>query len=120
MLGDAYLLAGVRALLGPARAAVLPATLHIGWLDSDGDLIAMSGRTVSAAAFTAVGSVMVNSAALDAGEAEAGWTIAAVGLFDAATGGSLVLSADLALPMAPTAGAALSIAPGALRFQVTA
>lgn len=118
MIGEAWRSRAVQALLGPARSSLVPSRLHVGWLDSEGDLIAMSGTSVLSAAFEASGDGVVNTTSIDAGVAGSGWVIAGVGLFDAPSGGDVVLSASTSGPVEPDEGAPLSIAAGALAFTV--
>lgn len=118
-LGPAWRSRAVQCLLGPDRSALAPAVLWVGWLDEAGDLVAMSGTSVPASAFVAAGDGVTNAAALDCGAAGAGWTIAGVGLFDAASGGELVVSAAHADPVSPAQGASLGYAAGALTFTAS-
>ena len=118
MIGPAYASRAVQAVLGPYRSQLIPATLHIGWLDDSGDLIAMSGTSITHDTFGPSGNGVANIAAIDAGVAGDGWTIHAVGLFDTPTGGDLVASADLPAPVSPTEGGPLVFGPGGLTFEV--
>lgn len=117
MIGALWRSRAVQAVLGPSRSALVPAVLWTGWLDSDGDLIAMTGLSVTHTAFGPSGDGVTNTTAIDCGVAEAGWEIAALGLFDAAAG-ALIVSADLGTPVTTTDGQELTIAPGALTFAV--
>lgn len=118
MIGEAYRSIAAQAVLGPSRSQLVPAVLHLGWLDNTGALIAMSGATVSHDAFGPVEHGVSNIVTLDAGVAGDGWDIAAVALFDAASSGQLVASADLAEPVSPPEGSALTIPAGSLSFIV--
>ena len=118
MLGESYTTKAVRAVLGPARSSLFPSRLHIGWLDSEGDLIAMSGMSVSSSAFTEIGGGVANTSAVDAGVAGTSWTIHGVGLYDAPSGGALVLAASTSAPVTPAAGDAIIIPAGGLVFTV--
>lgn len=119
MIGPTWRSRAVQAVLGPSRSPLVPAVLWTGWLDADGDLIAMTGLTVTHAVFGPAGDGVANTQAVDCGVAAAGWTIAAVGLFDAADG-DLIVSATLPSPVTPDEDDALTFAPGALTFQVPA
>ena len=119
MIGPTWRSRAVQAVLGPARSQLVPAVLWTGWLDSSGGLIAMTGLTVSHDAFGPAGDGVANTTAVDCGVAGAGWTIAAVGLFDAADG-DLIVSAALPAPVMPDEDEALMFEPGSLTFQVTA
>jgi len=117
MIGPTWRSRAVQAVLGPNRSQLIPARLWTGWLDADGDLIAMTGLYVTHAVFGPSGDGVANIAPIDGGVAEAGWVIAGVGLFDAAAG-SLIVSADLASPVTTTDGQELTIAVGALTFGI--
>jgi len=117
MIGSAYTSAAVQAVIGPGHSTEIPAVLWGGFLDGLGDLIAMTGLNVSHDAFTPITDGVANSASIDAGVAGTGWTIAAFALFDAATGGEVVASADIS-PYAPTDGEELTFAPGDLTFTI--
>ncbi|MCR6649699.1 MAG: hypothetical protein NVV70_16770 [Cellulomonas sp.] len=119
-VGTSYQAKAARAVVGPARSSLFPAILHIGWLDASGDLIAMSGRTVAQSAFAPVTGGVANVTTIDAGVAGSGWSIKGIGLFDAATGGELVLSAQSDTTVSPTSGQSLTIPAGALVFTVDA
>ncbi len=120
MIGSAYRSRAVQAVLGPSRSPLIPSVLWLGWLDEDGDLVAMSGTTVSHDVFAALDDGVTNVVAIDAGAAGAGWTIAGVGLFDAASGGDLVVSAVLDAPVSPDEDAPLTFEAGGLLFSVSA
>lgn len=119
-VGAAYRSKAAQAVLGPYRSSLIPATLWTGWLDATGALIAMTGMSVAHGAFGPVANGVANTAVIDSGVAGTGWTIHAVGLFDAATGGALVISADLPAPLSPTSGDPLAIDAGSLVFTVPA
>jgi hypothetical protein len=120
-VGNTYASRATQAVLGPARSTLIPGRLHVGWLDVDGDLIAMSGRSVPQSIFTPVTGGVANVSTIDAGVAGFDWpAIHAIGLYDAASDGALVLSADLTAPVTPVGGATLTVAAGKLVFQVTA
>ena len=117
MIGPAWRSRAVQAVLGPNRSPLVP-QLWSGWLDSDGALIAMTGLPVAHEAFGPSDDGVANTVLVDCGVAGAGWVIAGVGLFDAETGGSLVVSAQLSAPNTPAEGDELTFAPGALKFVV--
>lgn len=119
MIGPTWRSRAVQAVLGPSRSPLVPAILWTGWLDADGDLIAMTGLSVTHTAFGPSGDGVANIAPIDAGVAGTGWTIHAVGLFDAASGGNLIVSADLTTPASPDEDDPLVFAAGDLTFTVT-
>ncbi len=116
MIGPTWRSRAVQALIGPSRSQLVPATLWTGWLDASGDLIAMTGLSVAHTAFGPSGDGVANTAEVDCGVAGAGWTIAALGLFDAAADGALILSADLTTPATPDEGDPMLFEPGDLTF----
>ena len=122
MIGATWRSKATQALLGPDRSPLVPSTLWVGYLDSTGALIAMSGTTAAASGFEPLGDGVTNSGGLDCGASGTGWHIAAVGLFDAAAG-DLVVSAALVdeagtpTTVSPTAGDPISFAAGALVFH---
>lgn len=118
MIGASYASRAAQAVLGPYRSQLIPATLWVGWLDDTGDLIAMSGTSVPQDVFGPSGDGVANVTAIDAGVAGAGWTIHSVGLFDAPTGGDLVVSADLPAPVSPDEDDPLVFGAGGLTFEV--
>lgn len=119
MIGDSYRSAAVQAVLGPAHAEVIPAVLWLGWLDGDGDLIAMSGTSVLHDVWEPTDDGVTNTAVVDAGVAGTGWEIHKFAFFDAAEDGEPVLVSDeLDEPLTPDEGAALSFDVGALVAQV--
>ena len=117
MIGPTWRSRAAQALLGPNRSQLVPARLWSGWLDADGNLIAMTGLPVTHDAFGPSGDGVANTATVDCGVAGGGWSIAALGLFDAADG-DLVVSADLDAVYSPAEGESLTFAPGALTFVV--
>lgn len=117
MIGPTWRSRAVQAILGPARSQLVPAVLWTGWLDASGDVIAMTGLSVTHEAFGPSGDGVANITLIDCGVADAGWEISALGLFDAAAG-ALIVSADLASPVTTTDGQELTIAPGALTFVI--
>lgn len=117
-LGPAYRSIAARAFLGPNRSQLIPAELHIGWLDSTGALIAMSGMSVTHDVFGPTTDGVTNISTIDGGVAGTGWDIYGVGLFDAPTSGTLVISAALPAHRTPAAGDALSFGAAALLFTV--
>ncbi|QZN86874.1 hypothetical protein [Cellulomonas sp. C5510] len=119
MIGPTWRSRTVQALLGPNRSQLVPTVLWTGWLDASGDVIAMTGLSVRHEAFGPAGDGVANTQSVDCGVAGDGWTIAALGLFDAAAG-ALIVSADLPAPVTPDEGDPLVFEPGALTFQVPA
>ena len=119
MIGTTYRSLAAQAVLGPTHSDLIPSVLWSGWLDAAGTLIAMTGLSVDHAEFgpTAGGGV-TNLVLLDCGVAGVGWSISAFGLFDAATGGDLVVSADLAAVATPAEDDVLAFGWGMLAFQV--
>ena len=116
MIGAAWRSRAAQALLGPDRSALIPSTLWVGWLDATDTLVAMSGTSYPASAFTGFGDGVTTTQTLDGGVAGTGWAIKAVALYDAATSGSIVASASLPAPVTPTSGASLRFVAGALSF----
>lgn len=117
MIGPTYRSRAAQAVLGPYRSQLIPATLWVGWLDATGAVVGMSGVSVQHDVFGPAVDGVANTVALDCGTAGAGWTISAVGLFDAAAG-ALIASATLPAPVSPATGEQLFFAVGALLFQV--
>lgn len=117
MIGPTYQSIAAQAVLGPSHSALIPSVLWSGWLDATGTLVAMTGLTVSHDLFGPATGGVENTALVDCGVAGAGWTIAAVGLFESPVGG-LIVSADLPAPVSPTEGDPLVFEAGALVFQV--
>lgn len=118
MIGPAYRSLAVQAVLGPAHSQVIPDVLWTGWLDGAGDLVAMTGLTVSHDVFGPTADGVTNAVPIDCGLAGAGWTIAALGLFDAAAG-DLIASAAFAAPITPAEDDELVFAPTGLTFEVS-
>ena len=118
MIGTAYRLKAAQAVLGPAHSDLIPAVLWSGWLDAAGTLIAMTGLSVDHAEFGPTAGGVTNLVMLDCGVAGVGWEIAAFGLFDAATGGDLVVSANLSVVATPAEDDMLTFGWGMLVFQV--
>jgi len=117
MIGTTYRSKAAQAVLGPAHSDLIPVVLWSGWLNAAGTLIAMTGLSVAHAAFGPATDGVTNTAMLDCGVAGVGWSIAAVGLFDAADG-DLVVSAALPAVLTPAEGDPLLFAAGGLVFQV--
>lgn len=113
---DAFKAKRIAAVVGPAHSPLIPDALWIGWIDAAGNLVAMSSRTAPHAAFEVVGDTVTNTATIDAGVAPAApSTITAMGLFDAPTGGDLVVPLiPVTFSAAVAEGDALVFAPGAL------
>lgn len=107
----------VQALLGPDRSPLAPETLWLGWLDADGELIAMSGTSVPHEAFGATESGVENADPVDAGVAGSGWVIAAVGLFADPNGEELFVTATLDEPLEPDDEDELAFDVGGLAFD---
>lgn len=118
MIGTAYRSLAAQAVLGHAHSDLIPVVLWSGWLDAAGTLIAMTGLSVDHAAFGPATNGVTNTTTLDCGVAGVGWSIAALGLFDAAADGDLIVSADLATVATPAEDVALILGPGLLVFQV--
>lgn len=114
MIGATYQVKAVQSLLGSAHSPLIPSVLWSGWLDGAGALVAMTGLSHpnDDTVFAAVDTV-TNVTSLDLGVAGVGWSITALGFFDAAAG-VLVISADLGTPLTPTEGDPLVISPGSL------
>ena len=118
MIGTTYRSKAAQAVLGPAHSDLIPSVLWSGWLNAAGTLIAMTGLSVDHTAFGPATDGVTNTAVLDCGVAGAGWSISAVGLFDAAADGDLIVSADLAAVATPAEDDVLAFGPGLLVFQV--
>ena len=116
MIGPEYTSRSVQAVLGPYRSQLIPSVLWIGWLH-EGSLVDMAGTSVTHDVFGPSDAGVANTDTVDGGVAGAGWTIDAVGLFDAADG-DLVVSAQIG-ELTPSEGDALFFAPGDLTFEVT-
>lgn len=99
---------------------MVPTALWIGWLDASDDLIAMSGTSYPAGSFGPGGSGVVNTAIVDGDVAGAGWAIASVALYDAPTGGDIVVAAPLPAVVTPDADEPLSFPIGSLAFAIAA
>jgi len=117
-IGATYRSKAAQAVLGPAHSSLIPSVLWIGLLDGTGTLIAMSGTSVTHDQFQAATDGVENAVTIDGGAAGVGWEIHQVALYDAATGGAIVLSADLPAPAAPLEGDPLAFAAGGLTFTV--
>jgi len=115
MIGDLYKSKAIQAVIGPAHSNVIPEVLWGGFLDGSGALIAMTGIRVRHDAFTTATDGVTNSVRLDCGVAGTGWTIAGFALFDAASGGAIVLSASVT-SVSPAVDEPLAFAPGGLTF----
>lgn len=109
--------AAVQALLGPDRSPLAPETLWLGWLDANGDLIAMSGASVPHEVFGATESGVENVDPVDAGVAGSGWVIDAVGLFADPGGEDLFVTATLDEPLEPDDEDELAFDVGELAFD---
>lgn len=120
MIGDAYQSVFAQAVLGPSRSLLIPEVLYLGWFDVDGELIAMSGTTVSHDVWDASDGGVVNNTTVDGGVAGDGWEIHGWGLFDAASDGDLLIGGDLSVAVTPDEGDPLSFDPGTLTVSVTA
>lgn len=116
MIGPAYASRAVQAVLGPSRSQLIPATLWLGWLDSTGAVITVTTTSLSHDIWEPTATGVTNHDPIDAGPAEAGWVIHAVGLFDSPTG-DIVASAALPEPVSPAEGDLLVFAPGGLVFE---
>lgn len=117
MIGANYKSKAVQAVLGDGHSAVIPENLWGGWLDNLDALIAMTGLTVPHAAFTETTDGVINSAVIDAGVAGVGWNPYSFALYDAASGGDIVLVAAVT-PFTPTDGDALVFPIGSLTFTI--
>jgi len=119
MIGPAYRSRAAQAVLGPSRSELIPAVLWTGWLNAAGDVVAMTGMSLTHAVFGPAGDGVANIVPLDCGVAATGWEIAAIGLFDAAADGTLIASATLTDPVIPDEGDPLVFDVGALTFTVS-
>lgn len=117
-VGPSYTSRAAQAILGPAHSMVIPEVLWGGWLDADGELIAMTGLPVAHDDFGPASNAVVNSVTVDAGLAPA-VTPTRFGLFDAASGGDLVIYAEISFDEPPVEDEPQSFAPGTLAFVIS-
>lgn len=117
-VGPAYAATVAQSILGPYRAPGFPDTMWGGWLDSDGNLLAMTGVEVPHSAFSPTASGVTNIAAIDAGLMPAGGPTR-FGLFDAESGGDLIIYCEASFDETPAEGTPVSAVPGALHYVVT-
>ena len=66
-IAPAYRSIAVQAILGPARSTLMPSVLWLGWLDDEGELVAMSGATISHEAFIPTDGGVENVDPIDGG-----------------------------------------------------
>lgn len=118
-VGPAYAAAVAQGILGPFHSPAFPDTMWGGWLNDQGELIAMTGAEVPHSVFGPTTTGVVNTGIVDAGLMPSE-TPARFGLFDAEEGGDLIIYCDVTFENAPAAGSPLSAAPGKLQFVVTA
>lgn len=121
MIGEIYRQKAARAMFGSARSPHAPATLWVGWISTSGAELSTSRVRCanSDEVWGPSGYGVANVAPIDGGTAGA-WTIKAVGLWDAPTGGELVFSADLPSTLTTSAGEVLTIPVGGLSIEVAA
>jgi hypothetical protein len=117
MIGSTYRSKAAQAVLGPSHSGLIPEVLWTGWLDATGTLVAMTGLTVAHSLFGPATNGVTNTATVDCGVAGTGWSIKALGLFDAAAG-VLIVAADLPAVLTPALNDALVFEPGNLLFVV--
>jgi len=122
MISPAYRQRAARALFGSARSTLIPATLWLGWIGTSGSEVTTTRTRVpnTDATFGASGAGVTNVAPIDAGVAEGAWFLRSVGFWDAATGGTLVVTADLPAARSVAEDEPLVIATGALTLEVGA
>lgn len=91
-IGPEYRSAAILALIGPNHSNEIPANLWIGWIDGDGEVVAMSGMLAPRSTWEEDGEGGVtNTAELDCGSAaEDMSSVVELGLFDAEEDGDLV------------------------------
>ena len=117
MLSNAYRQKAARALFGSTRSEVMPAVLWLGWLDSTGEVTTERVRVPNTdAVFTPSGDGVANLAPIDAGVATGAWTLTAAGLWDAATGGVLVITMPLPTPVTVSVNDLLAVPAGGLKL----
>jgi len=106
----------VQAILGPAHSAVFPDSYWSGWLDGEGDLIAMTGMFVSHDDWGSVTDGVANIAIVEGGLCPA-TTPERFALFADAGGASVVLtSAVVTFGGTPSVGDPLLAAAGDIVF----
>jgi hypothetical protein len=115
-IGDDWKSELVQALLGPAHSAAFPDAYWSGWLDGSGDLIEMTGLTVSHDDWGPVTDGVANIAIIDGGLCPA--TVPTYfGLFADAEGASRVLtSAAESFDETPSEGDPLAADAGEIVF----
>lgn len=119
MLSSAYRQRAARAVFGSARSEVIPAVLWLGWLNGTAEVTTERVRVPNTdAVFGPSGDGVTNITPIDAGVATGAWTMTAVGLFDAPTGGALVITAPLPAPVSVSADDALVINATGLTLTV--
>lgn len=125
MISDEWKGAVLGSLLGAGHGPLVPDTLYGAWLDSDGDVIAMSGLTVDHSAFEVVEDQVVNTVVVDAGlypdAAPTFFALAADGAGESVymfgVLGDFVDDADD--PVTPVEGDGISFDPGELALVFT-
>lgn len=119
MLSSAYRQRAARAVFGSARSEVIPAVLWLGWLNGTAEVTAERVRVPNTdAVFGPSGDGVTNIAPIDAGVAETALTLTAVGLYDAKTGGNLIITAPLPNSVTVATGGALVVDTAGLALTV--
>lgn len=119
-IGSTYTSAAMQAIIGPNHAATIPDVLWGGWLDTAGDVVAMTHLPVPHSSFGPVANGVENTSSIDAGVLPAGVPPLYFGLFDAETGGALVafctVTYDTVTP--PSPGDPMQFPDAALAFVI--
>lgn len=117
-IGASYRGKAVAAVLGPDRSTLFPSRLYLSAATAGG--VELTDRVrVDASAWQIVGDGVANTSALDAGEVAVSGTVARLRLWDAASGGSVVLEATVP-PVTVAVGDLIAVAVGDLTFEVGA
>lgn len=119
MIGPQYRQKAAQAVFGSARSQLIPAVLWLGWLNGDGVELTTSRVRVdnTDAVFGPSREGVTNVSPIDAGTVTG--TVAALGLWDAPTGGAMVISANLLTPVISSEDEPLVIGVAGLVFEVT-
>ena len=118
-VGPAYASPVALSIVGPNHGTLIPEVLWGAWMDDTNSVVADTGVQVPHEAFGPGVNCATNVDDVDAGLMPA--TVPArFGLFDAASGGDLVIYADVTWPApAPVEDDPVRFPPGALNFAVT-
>lgn len=119
MISPTYRQRAARAVFGSARSELIPAVLWLGWLNGAVEVTTERVRVPNTdAVFGPSGDGVTNIAPIDAGVATGAWTITAVALYDAPSGGTLVIAAPLPAPVTVSADEPLTVNTSGLMLTV--